>query len=163
MRRVLLGLLTTFLPVTGLSAHLPPALRNIIPTPQQIQPNDSSFYLVRDGQAAVQIVMPDDPEPKVSLAAEYLSKRVAEIAGVALPTVTEAQFGEGAALFLAEAGDRLLVVPWAEPLSPEQQEQEYNIAPLGEGQGYVLRGHAPLGTLEFVTNQPGGATVGVET
>lgn len=150
MRRSLCTLLMFLIPAAGLAADLPAAFRNIIPTPQEIEPKEGSFYLVRDGQAVAPIVVPDGPAPKVSLAAEYLSKRVEELVGVAPPVVPQAQLEQPPALLLAGTGEELSFVPWREGLSPDQQEQEYLITALTNGPGYLLMGRQPLGTLYAV-------------
>ncbi|MGC9317426.1 MAG: hypothetical protein ACP5KN_05250 [Armatimonadota bacterium] len=147
MKRLCLVLAVIAAAPTCATAELPQPVRGIIPTPQQIEAGEGTFTLVEEGEAVASLVLPAEPPAKVRLAAEHLSRRVAEMAGVALPVISEAQPPDGPALWLGEAGLRLVQPAWNEELTPAQAEQEYAIAPLPDGRGYALVGREPLGTL----------------
>ncbi|MEA3400064.1 MAG: hypothetical protein U9R79_02355 [Armatimonadota bacterium] len=147
MKRLCLVLVLAAAAVTCATAEPPPSLRTIIPTPQDIEAGEGTFTLVDDGEAVASLVLPAEPPAKVRLAAEHLSRRIEEMAGVALPVVSQAHAPEGPALWLGEAGRRLVQPAWNEELTPAQAEQEYAIVPLPDGRGYALVGRQPLGTL----------------
>ncbi len=147
MYRLCLVLIAAFGCAMSSPAELPAALRNIIPTPQQIEAAGGFFELVRDGAPVAALVTPDDPPAKVALAAEHLSRRVQELSGVTLPVVTEGQQPEGPALWFGGAGLRHVEPEWNNDLDPAQRSQEYLIAPVDDGRGYALVGREPLGTL----------------
>ena len=146
MRLLAIALTALACPIAG-AAELPPALRNIIPTPQQIEPAGEPFVLVADGAPAASLVIPTDPPEQVALAATHLARRIEEACGVAVPVVSADAFAGGPALWFGEAARPPVAPEWHADLSAAQAAQEYVIAPVDGGAGYALVGHGPLGTL----------------
>ena len=107
--------------VAALAADLPAPLRNVIPTPQEIEATGGRFHLVHDGQASAPIVVPDDPPDMVRLAAEYLAERVEELVGVALAVLPAAQVKQLPTVALLGAGGQHTYMPWQQGLSAAQQ------------------------------------------
>lgn len=95
MRRRLIVAVTLFACLAVSAGELPPPLRNIIPTPQEIEPTGETFVLVADGAPAATLVIPPDAPAQVALAASHLARRVQEGCGLALPVVTADAFAGG--------------------------------------------------------------------
>ncbi len=145
MTRTVAASLALALSAAVACAQLPSALRNIIPTPQQIEAVGEPFVLVADGAPAATLVIPDDPPVQVTLAATHLARRIEEACAVALPVVSADNFGGGRALWFGEAARAHLTPEWNADLTAAQAAQEYLIAPVGAG--YALMGRGPQGTL----------------
>ncbi len=146
MRLLAVVLTALACPIAG-ATELPPALRNIIPTPQQIEPAGEPFVLVADGAPAASLVIPAEAPAQVALAARHLARRIEEACGVAVPVVSADAFAGGPALWFGEAARPHLTPEWNADLSAAQAAQEYVIAPVDGGVGYALMGPGPLGTL----------------